>query len=214
MQTLNLVNLKTKEKTIRKGSSEPFFICDKYTMQTNFIIPQTITQVNDDTIPTIPWLNIENASSSVFYATSSAPLYCISGLWQERFRSKTSQIVATNFNIPLLTNNVLTGVEVQAFVKRKARIEDLTIQLTLNGELIGDNKADMISSQQAYQENIQQAGDYYVYGNATDLWNSNLTAADLQNSTFGVVIAYQSNIQIPHSDTVYFNQLAIRISFA
>ena len=182
-------------------------------MQTNFIIPQSIIQVPDSDFPSISWKNLENVSSATFYAESTQPLYCISGLWQERFRTKTNKLIATNFNIPVMGSNV-TGIEVQTHILRKARIEDYIIQLTLNGELIGQNKADMTSAKEAYYENKQQATDFQIYGSPTDLWNTNLTLSDVQNVTFGVAIAYQSNEMIPHRDLVLFNQLAIRIYFA
>ena len=182
-------------------------------MQTNFITPQSIRQEDDINFPSISWTNLDVASSCDTYSISSEPLYCISGLWQERFRTKTNQLIATNFNIPIMSS-VISGIEIQTHVLRKARIEDYIIQLTLNGELIGVNRADMTSSQEAYWENKQQVGDYHIYGGADDLWGTNLTTNDLQNSTFGVVIAYQSNERIPHRDLVFFNQLAIRINFA
>lgn len=182
-------------------------------MQTNFIIPQSIIQVPDSDFPSISWKNLENVSSATFYAESTQPLYCISGLWQERFRTKTNQLISTNFNIPLMGSSI-SGIEVQTHILRKARIEDLLIQLTLNGSLIGENKADMTSSKEAYYENKTVVGDYHIYGSETDLWNTELTINDIQNPTFGVSIAYQSNEMIPHRDLVFLNQLALRVYFA
>ena len=181
-------------------------------MKTDFLPPSTIEQITDDINSTIPWKNLSLSTSLESYAVSESTLYTISGLWMERFRSKTSQIWTTNYQI-LVLSNTLTGIELRVNVLRSARIQDLIIQLTLNGELIGINYAVDMTTQYAYQHNIPLVGDYNIYGGNLDLWGTELTTQDIQNNTFGAVVSFQSNETLPHRDLVYINQLAIRAHF-
>jgi hypothetical protein len=72
------------------------------TTTTAFLTPGTVTQVTDDN--GIAWSNILGSvgrdQAGAQSAVTSTELYTISGLWQERFASKTNQLWFTNFNIP------------------------------------------------------------------------------------------------------------------
>jgi hypothetical protein len=72
------------------------------TTTTAFITPDTVTQVTDDN--GIAWSNILGSvgrePTGAQSAVTSKELYTISGLWQERFASKTNQLWFTNFPIP------------------------------------------------------------------------------------------------------------------
>jgi hypothetical protein len=74
------------------------------TTTTAFLTPGTVTQVTDDN--GIAWSNILGSvgrdQAGAQSAVTSKELYTISGLWQERFASKTNQLWFTNFNIPNL----------------------------------------------------------------------------------------------------------------
>ena len=162
-------------------------------MKTDFLPPSTIEQITDDINSTIPWKNLSLSTSLESYAVSESTLYTISGLWMERFRSKTSQIWTTNYQIPVLSNT-LTGIELRVNVLRSARIQDLIIQLTLNGELIGINYAVDMTTQYAYQHNIPLVGDYNIYGGNLDLWGTELTTQDIQNKITGIHNIYIQTI--------------------
>jgi hypothetical protein len=190
---------------------------------TVFLFPTTINQVtipNEVTgIPSIDWKDLEYIADSGSYAVSQRPLYTISGFQMEKFFSNTSQIWLTGFNIPA-NSSTLTGIEFQLRIQRAARIEDLIIQLTLNGELIGDNLASIINPVQSdmytgdFTEPLNPVGDYNIYGGATNLWGTALSTADVTDPTFGVVISFQSNTTYPHSDLAYVDQVALRATYA
>jgi len=193
-------------------------------LTTQFYNPSTINQVtipNEITgIPSIDWNFNPNAIAPNAYATTKKPLYTISGLWMETFLSNTSQLWCTGYNIPNNTGTI-TGIEFQLNIQRAGRIEDLLIQLTLNGELIGDNLASTVNPVQsdmytgALLEPLNPVGDLNTYGSSTDLWGTtNLTSANVSNSTFGVVISFRSNIIYPHSDLAYLEQASLRITYA
>jgi hypothetical protein len=201
------------------------FCLGKYMMTTTaFYNPRTINQVqisNDITgIPSINW----NFNPSVIEvgteAFSRKPLYTISGLWMEKFLSNTSQLWCTNYNFP--NTGTVVGIELQLSMLRASRIEDLVIQLTLNGELIGNNYASTINPVQSsmytgdYMETPQQPqGDISNYGGPTDLWGTTgLTGSNIADPSFGVVISFQSNQIYPHSDIAYLSQVGLRITYA
>ena len=168
---------------------------------TNFIIPGNVTEYSEE--GAIAWNRIrasiggEDGWSS---ATTKKELHTISGLWQERFASKTNQLWFTDFNF--LSQGILQGIEVQFYVQRLDRLQDYIVRLCLNGELIGDNIAnpDII--------------DLKTYGSSTNLWGTSLTAADIADASFGVAIALRSNVTIPHKDLGNINQVAMRVTYA
>ena len=181
-------------------------------MQTNFKSPNNIAQKSVETHESIPWNDLHLATGNDSYSSLSAPLYTISGLWMERFRIQTNQIWATGYSFTP-SGLAINGIEVRVNIKRNARIEDLLIQLTLNGELIGQNYAIIKTSQEAYWTNTEQPGDFHVYGGTLDMWGTTLSVSDINDPTFGVVLAYQSNETLPHRDIAYINQVAMRVNF-
>jgi len=189
---------------------------------TTFYAPRTVNQVtvlNEITHnSSIDWDGLEFIVTQDSFARSKKPLYTIPGFWMEKFLSNTSQVVLTNFNIPAGTT--LTGIEFQLGIQRAGRIEDLQIQLTLNGDLVGDNLASRVNPVQSdmytgdFTTPLNPVGDYNIYGGPQDLWGTTLTASDVINPTFGVVIAFKSNQIYPHSDLAYVNQVAVRVTYA
>lgn len=116
---------------------------------------------------------------------------------------------------------LVQGIELLLDVKRVARIEDLVIQLTLNGQLIGDNLASTINPVQSdmytgdFTTPVNPVGDRHIYGSGTDLWGTTgLTAANIADPTFGVVVSFKSNPIYPHKDLAYLSQVALRITYA
>jgi len=202
---------------------EPFLF-GKYKMTTPFYNPSTISNV---TIPneitgrsSIDWQYNTTAIAPGAYATSSKPLYTMSGFWQERFLSNTSQLWCTGFKFPN-TGGTVIGIELQLNIQRQARIEDLLIQLTLAGNLIGSNYASTINPVQSDMytgdllEPLQPVGDLGLYGGPNDLWGTTgLTAANVADPTFGVVVSFRSNEIYPHKDFAYLDQVSLRITYA
>jgi hypothetical protein len=192
---------------------------------TNFLFPTSVANVSipNDVVPTNPsidWNFNPTTIASGAEAVSSKSLYTISGLWMEKFLSNTSQLWCTGYNFPNNGGQVV-GIEFQLSMQRQARIEDLLIQLTLGGELIGKNYASTINPVQSdmYTSEVttplNPIGDLNIYGGPTDLWGTTgLTAANIADPTFGIVIAFHSNIIYPHRDTCYVDQASIRITYA
>ena len=179
-------------------------------------IVDSITQLNS-----IPWQNLEHISDNMSWASTVKPLHTISGMWMEKFLSKTNQLWLTGFNFT--STGTLTGIEFQLGIQRAARIEDFVIQLTLNGELIGNNLASTVNPVESnmytgeYMESPvppQPVGDFNVYGASDNLWDTELTSTTIQDPTFGIVISFKSNEIYPHTDLCYVNQVALRATYA
>ena len=168
--------------------------------RTEYISPTSISQFHDSE-KDIAWTHSDDAISKTTYAVSAEPLHTIPGLWQEIYASRTNQLICTGFNFNLVGTGV-QGIEVQVGSIRLARIQDYIIQLTLNGELIGDNLAD---------GNIQ---DLKIFGSNSSLWGTNLTIDNINDPTFGIVVAFRSHVSIPHRDLIYVDQIAMRITYA
>lgn len=192
---------------------------------TPFYSPSNIAQVtnynNVTDQPSIDWQHSELAINTNSYAVTKSSLYTISGLWMEKFRSETSELWCTGLRIPEQPEGTtITGIEVQLNVQRVARVQDLLIQLTLDGELIGENRASNINPVQSNMYTADNTilpvpiNDYNIYGGNSDMWGTELTAYDVSTDTFGVVISFQSNDIIPHRDLVYVDQLAVRVTYA
>lgn len=167
-----------------------------------FIIksPTIITQ-NQPNEEDILWdLRNNSVIDKQSYATTVKPLYNISGINAQQYRSYTSQIWTTGYDFSEVGNDIV-GVELRLNCMRLARVQDYLIQLCLNGNLIGENVADITKSDEA------------IYSGDSDFWGVNLTSAKIKNQTFGIVIQQQSNLTIPHRDQGYIDQIMLGVYF-
>ena len=186
------------------------------TIKTNITIPNSVTHKNS-----IDW-----AFTAGTVATSQDTLYTISGFWQEKFLTETSQLYCTHAGIPA-NGGTPTGIEFMLDIRRESRIEDLVIQLTLGGLddtnfpiLIGENHASTVNPVQSnmYTGEITNpltpVNDHNIYGSSTDMWGTTLSSADIADPTFGIVISFRSNIIYPHRDLVIVDRIGLRITYA
>jgi hypothetical protein len=126
-------------------------------------------------------------------------LYHIARSPETDINSKTYYIRATGYNFYNLPSTV-SGVELRLKTKRGGRVTDDTVQLCLNGEDIGENRADLVVNPLKY------------YGGENDFWGlGNITVSTVQNNTFGVTLRFKSHPQYPHRDAVFVDCVQIRI---
>ena len=188
------------------------------TKLTNINIPNTVTGY-----ASIDWITKNNTISENNYATSSKPLHTISGLWMEKFLSTTSELYCTGYNFTN-TGRTVTGIELALNVQRASRIQDLKIKLVLNGVEIA-NSNNLASTVNPVQSNMYvgtgptdvypvPVGDYNVYGGDLNLWGVSLTSTQIADPTFGIVVSFHSNQIYPHTDLVYLDQAALRVTYA
>jgi hypothetical protein len=191
-------------------------------MTTQFYTPTTIQEVTptDDYLmqPIIGW-NHNGAIYDNNYAVTKQPLYTISGLWMEKYLSHTSELWCTGLNI-LDTEQSVVGIEFSLLMHRFSRIEDLRLQLTLNGEAIGDNMASPVNPVQSNMYTGDNSpllpiiGDSNIYGSSTNLWGTTgLTSTNVSDPSFGIIISFRSNQVYPHRDIAQINQIALGITY-
>lgn len=111
---------------------------------------------------------------------------------------KTYYLKLTNFNFTNLPP-VLSGIEMKLTMNRFGRITDDVIQLTFNNNLIGENKADL------------NLDPIKVYGSPSDIWSSNISLSDVTNSSFGIVLRFESHPRWPHKSSAFIDAVELRI---
>lgn len=166
---------------------------------TNYRFPTIIEQVStheDDS----SWILEENVERIDAFTTTANRMTTIA-INDKRYASNhAKQIWCTNFGFTNISN--VTGIELKLVTQRLARIQDYTISLLYNGEIIGDNKA------YEHAENTQ------IYGDSNDLWDTTLTDVQVMDSSFGVVIELGPNKKIPHSDIGYIDSVEMRVFYS
>lgn len=173
--------------------------------------PQQITQISVED-QSLYWVNLDQISAvdqtilhpadstrAGFFSTTNQEIYRIAMRDKKVRTNSVNQIKCTDFNF----NNIgiVTGIELRLVTQRLSRIQDYVISLTYNNETIGENKSNDLA------ENDQ------IYGGPNDLWNTNLTASEIEDISFGVIIGLGPNKKIPHSDSGYINSVQLKIYF-
>jgi len=174
-------------------------------MTTNWTLPTIVSQYaeSDAENAHISWNELDNFSSLKSLDGKSIqttrPLLHIARSPKLDIRMKTYYIRATGFNFQNLPK-VISGVEARLTSNRQGRIVDETIQLCLDSVLIGDNQATL------------PILPIKIYGSSTNLWSTQgLSLSDVQNSTFGIVVRFQSHHDWPHRDPAFIDSVELRI---
>lgn len=113
-------------------------------------------------------------------------------------RNKTYFLKCTGYNFLSLPTQ-LSGIEVKVNANRYGRAQDDTMNLTLNGNLIGENASTPLID------------PIKIYGGPTDLWGATLTKDNIIDPTFGFVLRFQAHRHWPHRDPVLVDAVQIRI---
>ncbi len=173
-------------------------------MTSNWALPTIINQHSEEGAEQlhVQWLDTDD-----FYAIknkdgrsikTSRDLMHIARDPKKDLTEKTYFLKITGFNFVNLPN-ALNGIELKLSMNRFGRITDDTIQLTLDGILIGENKTD------------SSLDPIKVYGGADDMWNTNLSIASVNDSTFGVILRFKSHPQWPHKTSALIDSVELRI---
>lgn len=174
-------------------------------MTTYWTLPTIVSQYAEEGAEHahIPWNELDNFSSLKSLNGKSIqttrPLLHIARSPKLDIRMKTYYIRATGFDFQNLPD-VISGVEARLTSNRLGRIVDETIQLCLDSNLVGDNQATL------------PILPIKVYGGSSNLWNtSGLSLSDVQNSTFGIAVRFQSHHDWPHKDPAFIDAIELRI---
>jgi len=173
-------------------------------MPTAWTFPSTIVQFSepgaesidiswDDSQNFIELKSLDNRS-----VQSMGKLHHIARSPKLDIKNKTYFLRCTGFiflNLPL----VLSGIEVKVDSRRYGRAQDETIQLCLNGALIGENLSTPIIDTQK------------IYGGETNLWGTGINRENLLDPTFGFTLRFQAHRSWPHADPVLIDCIQMRI---
>lgn len=170
-------------------------------MTTAWTLPTSITQYVETEAADVhvPWdensfINLTSITGRAVGTNGS--LYHIARSPKHDLKTKTYFLKLGGFqfeNIP----NIISGIEVRLTSKRYGRITDETIQLSLNDELVGDNKATLTISPTK------------IYGSETDVWG--IEPDSVLDPSFGIIIRFQSHPHWPHRDGAQIDAVEIRI---
>ena len=173
-------------------------------MNTNWALPATVQQYAESGADNIhvSWLDYDNFNNIKTKNGKSVrltkDLQHIARDPKHDLKNKTYFLKCTNFNFSELPTTI-NGIELKITMNRFGRVTDDTIQLCLNGNLIGTNKASLDLS------------PIKIYGGSNDIWDTDLQTTDLQNSTFGAILRFQSHPNWPHSSNVLVDAIEIKV---
>lgn len=111
---------------------------------------------------------------------------------------KTWYIFLTNFKFNGVVPESLTGIQVNIRMDRGGRVMDDTVQLRLNNQWIGENRAtvDLDMSK--------------VYGGPRDNWGIEIKPELLTDPTFGIGVRFRTHVLFPHRTTPLIDSIRIR----
>jgi len=173
-------------------------------MTSNWALPTIINQYPESgaDLVHISWQEVDNFDSLKFangkFIKTSRDLLHIARDPKHDIIEKTYFLKCTGFNFINLPP-IPSGIEVKLISNRYGRISDDTIQLCLNDNIIGDNRGSLSL------EPIK------IYGNNTDMWNTNLTNLDFLNSSFGIILRFKSHPNWPHKCSMLIDAVEIRV---
>ena len=114
------------------------------------------------------------------------------------FTNKTFYLKATGFNFDNLPETI-NGIELRLTADRRGRVTDETIQLVLDNNPIGDNLASL------------ELDEIKSYGGENVLWGTNITATDIMNPSFGVLMRFRAHPHYPHRDGIIIRAVELLI---
>lgn len=152
------------------------------------------TFISDSTLGVVAITNPSNAQlSDNSYATSVLLITQIS-----------NYLKATNFNFNIPSDATINGITVS--VERSSNTlngtHDSSVKLVKGGVISGNDKA----SGSTWPTSDAVA----TYGSATDLWGLTLTPSDVNDSTFGFVIAPVADL----ASTAQIDQITIQVDYS
>lgn len=173
-------------------------------MTTEWTLPRTVTQYAEPGGEDghVTWLEVDSFSSLKAFDGKSVrttrDLLHIAREPRHDITEKSYYLKITNFNFTALPQT-LSGIELKISMNRVGRITDETVQLCLNNDLIGLNRA------------TADLSLIKTFGNEADMWGTNLTMQDIQNLSFGIVLRFQSHPDWPHKSTPLIDSVELRI---
>lgn len=172
-------------------------------MNSNWALPTSVTQYAEpDSINHVSWVDTND-----FYSLknndgrsikTSRDLLHIAKDPRHDLVEKTYFLKIVGFNFVNLPST-LSGIEMKLTMNRYGRISDETIQLCLGDQLLGDNRTNI------------NLDPIKIYGSDIDIWNANVTIADMQRPEFGVILRFRSHPSWPHKSSALIDAVELRV---
>lgn len=168
-------------------------------MPTKWYYPNSVDQYAEVSVH-VPWLTdfdkIKHPDGK--FLRLSKTLLHIANPTTNDLKMKTYYLVLTDFQIDNCPS-IISGIEIEINMNRGGRITDDTVQLRYNDSFIGINRA-----------NFDLAPNK-IYGDQTDLWETNLTKQQVEDSSFGVGVRFQSHPSWPHNEYAKIDYIRLRL---
>lgn len=148
----------------------------------------------------VSWNNLDHLINPGKNTTQTQKsLFHIARSPKHDIKDQTFYITASNFKFKNLPNSI-SGIGVRLHCSRFGRVTDDTIQLYLNNQFIGENKATL------------EIKDEQLYGGTSDLWGTtNLSLVDLQDPSFGITLRFKAHPKWPHKSSVIIYAVEMQI---
>lgn len=165
-------------------------------------MPVAVTQpptvaANDATVGTQDWLTPANAlASDNAYARVNA-------------QGTTHYLKVTGFGFAIPAGAEILGIQVNVERNGSANVSkrDSSLRLVKGGVISGDDKADT-----SVALSWPSADAVASYGSASDLWGQAWTPADINDASFGVVLA--ALLQYTVTGNVQVDQITVTVTYA
>lgn len=170
-------------------------------MPSSWFYPTIVSQIAEDQShiawdPVNSFLFLRFADEN--YTRTVKSLIHIANSRSASIKNKTWYLLLTGFNFTNLPANI-QGLEAEIHMNREGRITDDTIQLRYNNNWIGENRA------------TNDLEMFKFYGGSTDNWGTNFSDINLQDSSFGIGIRFQSHPLYPHNSTPMLDYIRLRV---
>ena len=172
-------------------------------MTTPWTFPTLIEQYAEDESH-IGWSDVDDFAALKSEINSGvpavAPLLHIARSPKYDIKMKTWYLRCTGFDFINLPETI-SGITLRLSMHRGGRVTDETISLCYQNHDIGKNLADL------------PLNPTTIYGSSTDTWEiENLNLSMIQDSSFGVLLRFQSHPNWPHRTAPIVNGVELQIS--
>ena len=152
------------------------------------------------------WSNLANLFSATLPSETSLPYYL-------PFPVRSYYIVGQGFGFSIPTGATINGIVVtlqaQSYDAQGAgnNARDYSVKIVKNNTITGTDKSTLAS--------LTPNGQFVnrTYGSSTDLWGETWTAADINNSNFGIAYSAELLTQAKNMVQVYVRNLRITVHY-
>jgi len=150
-------------------------------MATTTAKPRTVSQTS--TVDQVAWdiTNTPQGYADCYACGTQQPMEAVPGVGSVYGRKDTGQLLWQGYSTT--ASGTLTAIQIRVYADKRSRVQDKTIQLTVDGVATGANLASAT------------AGNTHLY---TAEIPTGITLATVNR--LGVITQYQSNTTIPHRD--------------